>query len=425
MTTTEHPNTQTLTDEQRQHARRIIRQIQKGSFDISTPRDAIPDVGPLREALDMLLSNYQEGGVSTIAGTIQALSADYPILVDLTKKSKYEPYKISTLLNLPNPEWILTNFLYEDALSVVYGPPGSYKSFVVLDWMCHIALGKPWQGREVKKCRVIYLAAEGIRGYRRRISAWCHHFERKPEELEAFLSFIPIAVPLHNAAEVGDFIEAIQDAKNEYDDDLQTIIVLDTLFQCAAGQNINAPETMTSLVSAAQRIKIETEATHILIVHHSGKDRERGMSGNLALKGSTDLSYMIEADKDGLITIKSDKIKDDEDLCTYVQRQRIEYGDGLRDNSCIIIATEKPEKTESYTSNQRKILDVLPSVLPGMRYSEIQSKIEQYTGTAMKDQTFKDNLKKLVDKQAIIKTRDGGYCVYTPDLARSEEDNHE
>jgi AAA domain len=34
------------------------------------------------------------------------------------------------------------------------GPPGSGKSFVVLDWLARVALGEPFQGKPVEKGRL-------------------------------------------------------------------------------------------------------------------------------------------------------------------------------------------------------------------------------------------------------------------------------
>ena len=47
-----------------------------------------------------------------------------------------------------------------------------FKSFVALDWACHVALGLPWRGREVTQGDVVYVVAEGKKGIPGRVSAW-------------------------------------------------------------------------------------------------------------------------------------------------------------------------------------------------------------------------------------------------------------
>ena len=56
-------------------------------------------------------------------------------------------------------------------LIVVYGPPGCGKSFFVCHLALHIAAGLPYAGRDTKKVRVIYIAAEGQEGFKKRVRA--------------------------------------------------------------------------------------------------------------------------------------------------------------------------------------------------------------------------------------------------------------
>src|SRR6266567_1539188 len=362
-------SSQELTPEQKQNARRLLflmdQCLQLPSFDDR------PNIGPLTPSIDQLCEAYQDGGVTGFRKTIKALSVDQPILGDLYQANrKYRPLTIREVLDMPEQDWIITNFLYEDAISVVYGPPGCGKSFIALDWACHLALGIDWLGRRVKHCRVIYIATEGVRGYRRRLQAWCAHHKHKPDELLETITFIPCAVPLGNTAEVDDFIGMQLMALESHQDGLPTILILDTVFQCAAGLNINQTEVATQIIAMAQYIRKELNATHVLLIHHSGKDKERGMSGNMALKASTDLSYQAEKDHDGYITLKADKVKDDEETTTYLKLEKIIYGTGERDHSCVIVAGEKAAKPMQLPLIEKQMLEVLPADGLGLTFGE-------------------------------------------------------
>jgi RecA-family ATPase len=62
-------------------------------------------------------------------------------------------------------------WLGSTGLSVVYGESNSGKSFFAIDFGFHVAAGEPWQGRLVKRGRVLLLAAEGAAGIPNRLKA--------------------------------------------------------------------------------------------------------------------------------------------------------------------------------------------------------------------------------------------------------------
>jgi hypothetical protein len=70
------------------------------------------------------------------------------------------------LLHLPSLPWLVEVLLTAEGLTVVFGEYGSYKSFVVLDWLTAIASGAAdWFGLAVKKRGpAVYVYAEGRAG---------------------------------------------------------------------------------------------------------------------------------------------------------------------------------------------------------------------------------------------------------------------
>src|SRR5947199_116032 len=59
----------------------------------------------------------------------------------------------------------------ENALAVLYGPPGSGKSFVALAWAMAIATRRLWLGHATNRGAVTYVAAEGGSGLGQRVKA--------------------------------------------------------------------------------------------------------------------------------------------------------------------------------------------------------------------------------------------------------------
>lgn len=79
--------------------------------------------------------------------------------------------------NLPEPEWLIRNFVQKGGLTVVYGPPGSGKSLAMLDWAQHIETGEYWHGRHATSYgRALYVLAEGQFGLKGRLEAWKAHY---------------------------------------------------------------------------------------------------------------------------------------------------------------------------------------------------------------------------------------------------------
>jgi len=87
--------------------------------------------------------------------------------------SRFEFVSVADLLRTAPPAWRVVGVLPERGVGVVWGGPGSGKTFVVLDTCFAIARGIPWQGRRTKQSAVAYVAAEG--SLRNRVAAYLEH----------------------------------------------------------------------------------------------------------------------------------------------------------------------------------------------------------------------------------------------------------
>jgi hypothetical protein len=68
--------------------------------------------------------------------------------------------------------WLIDHLLPAEGLAVLFGRWKSYKSFIALDLAMTVARGALWAGRKVKQGAVVYIAAEGALGLRKRIAAY-------------------------------------------------------------------------------------------------------------------------------------------------------------------------------------------------------------------------------------------------------------
>src|SRR5581483_5529145 len=88
-----------------------------------------------------------------------------PIVPDDVEESpdKYKTSKLSELLALPNPKWLISGVVVERGLTEIYGRFKSGNTFWGIEIACCIATGHDFFGSNVKQGRVLYVIAEGSR----------------------------------------------------------------------------------------------------------------------------------------------------------------------------------------------------------------------------------------------------------------------
>jgi len=216
---------------------------------------------------------------------------------------KLEPY--SSIDWTGAGEWLLQGLLPLQGLAVVYGASGSRKSFIAADLALKIARGLTWAGRQLKQGAAVYIAAEGAAGFRKRVAAFRRRFEVEGEQ-----PFFLIADAPNLGGEAGDreaLVASIDAASIEQP---LRLIVIDTLAQSLHGAEENG-RGMMALISNANALAARFGCL-VLIIHHSGKDDERGARGHSSLTGAADALWHVKKAEAGLVsTIAIEKNKDD------------------------------------------------------------------------------------------------------------------
>lgn len=201
--------------------------------------------------------------------------------------------------------WLVDSYIEEDAFTVMYGPPGKGKSFVALDLSCCIASGLPFHGHEVSSGVAIYVAGEGHNGIARRLHAWAQHNQTTVPEL-MFISEAPTDLSsATNAVHVAEAVQQIADSTGE----APVLIVIDTMARNFGGDE-NSATDVGQFIRNVDALRRHWKAT-VLIVHHSGKDGDRGARGSSALKGAADAEYEVSrSEEDKLVRLIPRKMKD-------------------------------------------------------------------------------------------------------------------
>jgi hypothetical protein len=253
--------------------------------------------------------------------------------------------------------WLIKHLLPSRGLAVIYGPPGSGKSFLALHAAFHIAMGEMWAGKKTKQGAIIYIAAEGGHGFGNRVVAARIALD-VPEDTP--LGIIYVAPNLGSAeGDVKLLIQEIEAQCRHYGWEVAGIFI-DTLARAMCGADENSTTDMGNFVR-----NVDLVASHFkclgVAVHHTGKDTDRGMRGSSALHGAADTEWEITENEDGTKTVRTAKQKDGApaDLTWKFELPIHILGedeDGEKVSSCVArIISEVKQKERPKSASKRKL----------------------------------------------------------------------
>lgn len=202
--------------------------------------------------------------------------------------------------------WLVRDYFERDALSLVYGPPGGGKSFVVLDLAASVATGQPWLGMyAVKPGPVVYVAGEGHHGIARRLAAWqIHRGIAIPRGVLFKTERAARVLEEADLKALSDEISALGSSP--------VLVILDTLARNFGGGDENSTQDMSRFIELVDLWFRTRFGCAVVIVHHSGHEAGRAR-GSSALKAAVDAEYEVgRTDGIGPVTIKTTKMKDAE-----------------------------------------------------------------------------------------------------------------
>lgn len=270
------------------------------------------------------------------------------------------PFKLLSLddiRNLPEIEPLIDGIIDHGTVTMLAGESGKGKSFLALDWAFSVANGRPWQGRRVREGKVLYIAAEGVYGIRKRLAAWeSVNGTVNADNMTVIGSAVQLAV-------AGDLAGLTKVAKN-YD-----LIVIDTLSRTAAGLEENSATDMSQYVDACYKIRdaAEDAGATVLIVHHTGYNATR-QRGSSALYANIDGQIMVEAeDPHQFMKVTVSKRKDGP------------TGDPIAmmldnvEGSCVLVPCQMPEDEIPL---EERIVEAISQAGTGMTQTELSDVLD-------------------------------------------------
>lgn len=205
--------------------------------------------------------------------------------------NKLELRKLSDILAQSyNANWLVEDFLEKESVTMLFGEPGTYKSFLAMDLAFCVGAGIDWNGRLVAKGKVIYLAGEGFSGIQKRFRALEDKYGRSQKDV--FIS--------SKSAELIDF-SSVDEVLNAIDN-LATkpvLIIIDTMHRNFGSGDESSSRDFGVFMKHLDSIKNHTKAT-ILFIHHPGHGGKGHGRGSSAIRASLDAEYQLKKQGDGV-----------------------------------------------------------------------------------------------------------------------------
>ena len=252
---------------------------------------------------------------------------------------------------------------------------------------------------------VIYIYAEGSRGILQRCDAW-----RQEHELaEVPPQFRTVACPVNmlEPVEWGSLLAAILDAGLS-----PRLIVLDTLARCFGAGDENQTRDMNAFVHGCDKLREWFPGASVLVVHHTGKNAERGARGSIALTAAADVEFQVEPSAVGGIKLRNTKQKDSAHLLDQ-RFQLVQVG-----KSCAVRAAGAAEVVKTEAAGAAELgtaktddavyFALLPFGPDGATFSQWRT---HWKGdSARSDATFKRSRIRLLDAGRVWQNGDRYFC---------------
>jgi len=209
-------------------------------------------------------------------------------LVPEESKIRIEPW--DTIQDEP-VEWLIQDVLPRRGFSALFGPPGSFKSFVALDIAHSVATGTAWMGKEVSTPgAVLYICGEGHGGVGARIRACRLHHRTAPG---AKVYVIRHQLNLRSSKEDIQQLHLAITNLVQREEIRFELVQVDTLARAFGGGNENDSSDMGAFIASLSKIQRLLDCA-LQIVHHVGKDITKGLRGHSSLLGALDTELELQ-----------------------------------------------------------------------------------------------------------------------------------
>ncbi len=294
-------------------------------------------------------------------GDIEELILNATLVENLSQdvvENVFPTMGINDLMGLKSQTYLIENLIPEGGLSVIYGQPASFKSFVAIDMCLSISSSIDWQGYDTGAGKTLFIAAEGVGGLKKRIQAWL----AKNKDITKTPDFHVLAttVDFLDPEQLDKLINTIHNIGKDF-----KLIVIDTIARTLSnsGSDENSASDMGMFLSACDTVREETKSA-ILAIHHSGKNEASGLRGSSALLGGVDTS--INCSHSGTVNLSVQKQKDTEQLemiSLEIEKRQLFAETSVTLQKVDFESSNKPTYDPALGANQKLVYDIIKNSL--------------------------------------------------------------
>jgi hypothetical protein len=233
---------------------------------------------------------------------------------------------------------------------MMYGATQSGKSFMAFDMAMAIARGVPWRDRRVTQGRVAYLIAEGAGGFGARITAYAEYHDVDTSTVP--LLVVQATPNFLKVSEVKKFIRTLTKFDPEF-------TIIDTWAQVTSGGDENSGQDMGLALGHVRIVRKHTRGT-VMLIHHTGKDADRGARGWSGMKGAADAELEVVRNNDDRV-LSITKMKDGVEGAEFGFKLNVvtvwQDADGDDVTSCVVLPNEVSRAQVGMGKNERVVYE--------------------------------------------------------------------
>lgn len=220
-----------------------------------------------------------------------------------TKSEETPRYKIRDAEYALQPheplDYVVEKLIISSSVNVIYGKPGSKKTYAMLSLGVCVAEGRQWLGYDVNQCTVLFIDEES--GERRLTLRMAAAIRGEFGNENTPIRFVSLArFKLDNKEDIDEIESLIENTG-------AGLVIIDALANVMDGDE-NAKMDCQPVFTAL-RIIAERTNTAIIVIHHPNKSG--GYRGSTAIEGALDLLIKITSEDDScFINFKTEKTRD-------------------------------------------------------------------------------------------------------------------
>jgi hypothetical protein len=283
-------------------------------------------------------------------------------------------------------DWLIGGLISAGSVCLAVGPPGSKKTYALLDAGVCVAAGQPWLEMETSPRPVLVVDEEsGEKRLSRRIGQVLRgHFADETTKIE-FVSLAQFDLrSFDDAYLLADLVERTQ----------ARLVIIDALADIMPGGDENLVKDTHPVMMRLRKIADETNAA-IWIIHHANK--LGGYRGSTAISGAVDLLVMVDSKPNSdIINFEVTKARDIEPFKFTAQAH-------FSDGQFWMTRAEIKQGTDTLSKSQRFVINYIKKNGGSATITEISGNADICSADSARRAVYS-----LADKGIIFRSDSGG-----------------